>query len=150
MSSSREQTVISTDRDNARALRAELEQALEDLVGSEREVRRLRRVETMLKRELTEAREADPRAKLVREALEHWKSALKKKGNTKVPIDGKRADVVRRALKWGHTLEEIKQAIDGAARFPYVVDFKRGRGSGRMIAAATTSRTSSRARSRSS
>lgn len=79
------------------------------------------RLKTQIERQNGEGAEA----KLVIEIIEYW---VTKTGHTKAKVSasGERADYVRKALRLGHSKEELFEAIDGAARFPFV-DKKRGR-----------------------
>jgi hypothetical protein len=65
-------------------------------------------------------------AKIVLDIIQYW---VQQTGHTKAKVSaaGERAKYVRKALHMGHSVEEIKEAIDGAARFPYVVNKRRSR-----------------------
>lgn len=57
-------------------------------------------------------------AAVVIDVIEYW-AARTGHEKAKVSAAGKRAEYVRKALKLGHTPEELKEAIDGAALYPY-------------------------------
>ena len=111
-------------RDLARNLQEQNTELAKDRDLADRECRRLRKEADALRQQLMEAREQDPKSETIRGILEHWKQQT---GHQRalVPITGKRADSVRRALKWGAKPAKIRLAIDGAARYPFVVDAKR-------------------------
>src|SRR5689334_9146115 len=87
-----------------------------DRMLAEKEVTRLRRVEQGLRAQLTQRHKDDPGAKTVREILDYWQPLMPR---AKTPLDGVRADAVRKALA-AHTPAELKEAIEGAYRRPYV------------------------------
>lgn len=99
--------------------RASEELALTQRGDLEREVLRLLARERNLLRQLHETREADPLAAEMREVLDYWKSKLNHP-RASVPLDGKRAGLVRTALRQDFTVDRCKRAIDGCARKPYV------------------------------
>jgi hypothetical protein len=87
----------------------------DDLDGAWRDVRSKNRRIGALEAELAKQAEADPGAQEVKGVLRHWIEALgKNPKTTKIPLDGKRAKVVRGALK-DHSPEECREAIDGLA-----------------------------------
>jgi hypothetical protein len=45
---------------------------------------------------------------------ELWRSAFPKARGLSYPMDGKNAATVRKVIRWGFTVEQIKQALDGA------------------------------------
>jgi hypothetical protein len=116
-----------TECARCRILEAELEQAIESVGALSFKLHQSALSESALRRQLTAMRTEHPESKKVRAALEHWRDATRRKGNTKIPIEGKRADAIRRARNWGFSFDDIHKAIDGAARFPYVVNYERSR-----------------------
>jgi hypothetical protein len=108
----------------AKDLQEQNNELAQDRALADREIRRLRREAQALRRELSNAREQDPSARLVGELLEEWKHQTGHQ-RAKTPLDGPRADRVRRALGWGFSPQTIRKAFVGAGRFPYVVDFER-------------------------
>lgn len=97
---------------------AECAQLRLDLELSHKDVIRLRRVEAALRMKMQRDAQEDPMTKDVKEVGAYWK--LKIRPNSRVPADGKRADVIRKALK-RHSVDELKRAIDGAASDDWVM-----------------------------
>lgn len=93
---------------------------MDDLQGSEREVRRLRRVETALKNKLNEQRADSPLAGEIREVLEYYVTRFQKTRSFKVGPGGARWALVEKALQGDHTVSDLKEAIDGLRAFPFV------------------------------
>lgn len=89
------------------------------LAGMELHLRRAGRAEVALRRELSDHREDEPEAKAIREVCEHWKKRLNHE-RAKTPLTGTRAQKVRARLREKFTVEDLKKAIDGCARKPYV------------------------------
>ena len=65
-------------------------------------------------------------AAVVIDVIEYWVAATGHE-RAKVSAAGARADAVRKALRLGHTTEELQEAIDGAALYPFVVHKQRSR-----------------------
>ena len=114
-----------TECGRCKILEAELAQAVESVGALGFKLHQSALSEAALRRQLTSMRTEHPESKQVRATLEHWRDATRKKRNTKIPIDGKRADAVRKARTWGFSFDEINLAIDGGAKFPYVVNYER-------------------------
>lgn len=73
-----------------------------------------------LEAELAEARGTPaPGSSAVRELFEYWQLRT---GHERAKLDAKRARKIRDRLKDGYTVDEIRQAINGVAKFPFVVD----------------------------
>lgn len=90
-----------------------------DLENAETELRVARRRETALRNELRKHLEDDPANAAVKEVLAEWKIVCNHQ-RAKTPLDGARAKAVRRMLKAGYTADQLKKAILGCGRFPYV------------------------------
>ena len=71
-----------------------------------------------LKGQITRLRKVDPRASDIMDVLEHWRTVCKHP-KADIPLDGKRAEYVAKMLAVPFTVEDIKQACDGVAKFPY-------------------------------
>jgi hypothetical protein len=82
----------------------------------DRAAKKSRRAETAMRSQLAQHRRQDPAAGVVTDILEYWHPLMP---GADIPLDGERADRVRWALKFKKP-QEIKEAIDGAARLPYV------------------------------
>lgn len=118
----------------------------QDYALQDEEIRRLRRQVSALKGQISRLQRVDPQAATIERVLTYWK--LKLRGPTsrvQTPIDGKRAEAVRRMLKQlienmddpelanpkaaahaeatqraeAAAVERIMAAIDGCARFPF-------------------------------
>jgi hypothetical protein len=89
---------------------------------ADREVRRLRKEVALVRRELLEAQEADPKSKEIREVLDYWIDRIGKKraAQTKTPAGGERWLKVRARLRDKFTVADLKLAIDGAMTMPFV------------------------------
>lgn len=112
----------------------------------EEEVRRQRRVIAGYKAQIAKLQREDPQAPVIEGVLAYWKRACHGAGSrVEIPLDGKRADVVRKTVKRlvdndpdpelanpdktaqgeavnaavERAVERIKLAIDGAARMPF-------------------------------
>ena len=92
----------------------------EMLAGRELQLRRAGQAEVALRRELDRTREEAPDGETVRVILNYWKRKLGHP-RAKSPLTGKRAQVVRKALR-ENKAEEIMEAIDGLALVPFVGD----------------------------
>jgi len=85
-------------------------------------------VQLMQKGKLKAAQEREngegAQARIVIEIIEFWAMET---GHTKAKVSaaGARGDAVRKALKLGHSVEELKEAIVGAAKYPFVVNRQR-------------------------
>ena len=91
----------------------------EDYALVDKALRKERKVSAALAAQLSGKHRQGPKAAQVLEVIEHWVSELGHH-RVKVATDDKRADAVRKALGWGFTVEDLKLAIDGLARYPYV------------------------------
>lgn len=100
------------------ALQAELNEAHQEIAGLQQQLRRAGSAEMALRRELNRVREDEPQAQEVRAVLDHWKRRLGHP-KAKCPLTGKRAKVVRLALR-SHSLAEVLEAVDGLALVPFV------------------------------
>lgn len=65
---------------------------------------------------------------VVQDLFQYWQERT---GHTRAKLDAKRKRAIANRLKDGYTADEIRQAINGAANFPYVVDGQR-RSSGQV------------------
>lgn len=92
---------------------------LADLENAETELRVGRRREQALRTELRKHLEEDAGASDVKEILAEWKIVCGHP-KAKTPMDGARAKAVRRMLKAGYSVEQLKKAVMGCGRFPYV------------------------------
>lgn len=95
---------------------AQLSEMADRLAGMESLARRSAAGEVALKRKLRENAEADPKSIEVREVLDVWQASHPR---AKTPIDGPRAAHVRKALRWGYTIDQLKTALEGLSRFPF-------------------------------
>src|SRR4051794_23570393 len=91
---------------------AQMEEMGMDLHLTHKDVLRLRRVEAGLRAKLAQQSDDAPDAENVREVALYWQ--LKIRPKSKVPSDGKRADVIKKALK-RNSVTDLKNAIDGMA-----------------------------------
>lgn len=107
-------------RSTAVSLQEQNNELAKDRDLADRECRRLRKEADLLRRELAESREADPRSQAIREVLDYWVKALGKRSNVKVPAGGKRWNAVRARLNEGFSVDALKKACDGCAARPYV------------------------------
>lgn len=89
----------------------------EQLAGVQIQARRAGQAEVAIRRQLQEAMEADPKSEQIRDVLNHWAAFHPR---AKTPTGGKRFAVVKKALKLGFTVDQLKQALDGLRAFPYV------------------------------
>lgn len=89
----------------------------QQLAGREVQLRRAGQAEVRLRSELEQRAEQDPSSKEVREVLAGWEA---RHPRAKTPMSGKRAKTVRNALKLGFSVEELKEALEGLAAFPFV------------------------------
>ncbi len=99
-------------------LAAELRQANHDVAVAETELRRQRRSIGALRAQLADKHRNAPNAAEVRRVLEHWQRRC---GHPRaaVPLDGKRAAVVRKMLA-EFDADKLCMAVEGAARMPFV------------------------------
>lgn len=108
--------------------------------------RKLRREVAAFKGQLSRLRKVDPQAATVEKILSHWRNKLRgPTSRVQLPLDGKRADAVRKCLRQlvendedpdlanpdkeqhaeamqraeARAVERILAAIDGCARFPF-------------------------------
>lgn len=98
-----------------------LEQANRDL---ELELRQKRAQITRLRGELIDKRVENPFAKPAQEVFEYWRELLAPRAKE---FTDKRFDNVVARLRAGHSVEDLKRAVDGAAALPYVTDAGRRR-----------------------
>lgn len=89
----------------------------EQLAGVQLQARRAGQAEVAIRRQLQEAMEADPKSEQIREVLNHWQAHHPR---AKTPTGGKRFVTVKKALKLGFTVDQLKQALDGLRALPYV------------------------------
>lgn len=94
-----------------------------DREATERINRDLTRKLIAAERKLKQTLEESPLAQDIKDVLKDWQT---KTGHTKtkIPLDGVRAEKVRARLK-NFTVDELKRANSGAARFPFVVNAQR-------------------------
>src|SRR5437763_9712889 len=95
----------------------ENQQLTQEVSGLLSTTRRQAREIVALKQMLRERMEEDPLSKDVRRVLDRWAETHPQ---ARTPADGKRAKVVRRALRLGHDVDELLEALDGLRRFPFV------------------------------
>jgi len=81
---------------------------------------KITRLQNQIEREHGESAEA----KVVMEVIEYYAMTTGHTG-TKVTAIGANADAVRKAIRMGHTVAELKEAVDGAAKFPFVRNYRR-------------------------
>jgi hypothetical protein len=72
-----------------------------------------------LNAEITRRAATSPRAETIRRVAEHW---LRDHPRAKVPVGGKRWQTIDRALRAGHTPDELVEALDGLAARPFVTE----------------------------
>ena len=89
----------------------------EQLAGVQLQARRAGQAEVAIRRQLQEAMEADPKSEQIRDVLNHWQAHHPR---AKTPTGGKRFVTVKKALKLGFTVDQLKQALDGLRALPYV------------------------------
>lgn len=87
------------------------------LAGVQIQARRAGQAEVAIRRQLQEAMEADPKSEEIRDVLNHWQAHHPR---AKCPTGGKRFVVVKKALKLGFDVDQLKVALDGLRQFPYV------------------------------
>jgi hypothetical protein len=77
------------------------------------------KTEVALRTELARQREEEPEAEAIRAVLNHWKVKLNHP-KAKTPLGGERAKKVRARLRERFTVEDLKLAVDGCAKVPFV------------------------------
>jgi hypothetical protein len=87
----------------------------DDLAGSEREVRRLRRIVAKQERELLERAEASDLMPQVKLVFDHWRRAT---GHKNSKLGQKRIDACLARLKEGYSVQQLCLACDGIAFDP--------------------------------
>jgi hypothetical protein len=87
----------------------------DDLHGSEREVRRLRRIVAKQERELLERAEASSLMPQVKLVFDHWRRAT---GHKNSKLGQKRIDACLARLKEGYSVQQLCLACDGIAYDP--------------------------------
>jgi len=95
----------------------------EEISGLMSQVRTQARREQALRRELRTLRQDDPQSADIHHVFAEWQRLLGHPG-AKMPTDGSRWPVIRRALR-SHTVQECIEALEGLALKPYVVNGKR-------------------------
>lgn len=95
-------------------------QLAEENAALSHQLRRAGMAEMALRRQLEKTLEDEPEAEQIRSIITYWKVKLGHP-RAKAPMGGKRAKIVRAALRT-HSVTELKQAIDGLALLPYVTD----------------------------
>jgi hypothetical protein len=98
--------------------------ALLDLANAETELRRDRRIIAMLKAEQNKRREDSEQWPVAKSLYDFWVSETGRNPNRCVFTDDRRKAVFAQ-LNAGRDPGQIRDAIKGAAKFPYVVDAKR-------------------------
>lgn len=101
-------------------LMAAFDNKAEELSALEYKLRQSAKSEVALRRELARQHSEGPHAEQVREVLEYWLAKCHKSSRTKIPMDGARAQKVRSRLNQGFTVDDLKEAVDGCARLPFV------------------------------
>lgn len=107
-------------------LEAQLAENQTALQGRELQLHRAGQVEVGLRNELTKVREESPDAEMITAILVHWRTELRGDKRAAINLTGKRAGVVRTALKSytrGKQEERVQacmEAISGLALRPYV------------------------------
>lgn len=94
-----------------------------DAQNYETELRAKRRIITQLKRELEEYQEKSPHAEAIKAVCEAWRENGHQRAKT--PMNGERAMKVRARLGNRFTKDDLLKAVEGAKRFPYVVNGQR-------------------------
>jgi hypothetical protein len=103
-------------KDTVRTLQEQNNALAEENAGLSHQLRRAGAAEMGLRRKLEKACEDEPDAPDIRRVLNAWKRHHPK---AKTPLAGKRAGVVRKALR-SHTVEECIEALEGLALLPFV------------------------------
>ena len=98
--------------------------AQEHLEDAERDMRVMRAKITRLQNQIEREHGESAEAKVVMEVIEYYAMTTGHTG-TKVTAIGANADAVRKAIRMGHTVAELKEAVDGAAKFPFVRNYRR-------------------------
>lgn len=98
-------------------MQEQFEQQAREIAGLQQQLRRAGAAEMALRNELAKVREDEPEAQEIRAVLNHWKRRLGHP-KAKCPLTGKRAKVVRAALR-SHSLAELLEAVDGLALRPF-------------------------------
>jgi hypothetical protein len=129
-----------------RTLRAQVEGLTRDLGLAEEDMRALRASRNAFKGLLTKMQRVDPQAEVIEATLAYWRVTCHgPRSRVETPLDGKRADAVRKTIKrlvehdpdpelanpdaeaqaaalcsaTDRAVAHIKQAVDAAARFPF-------------------------------
>ena len=112
-------SVIDTQLEVEKLLQQQVEKLQDELTMKLMQIGKLKAAR---ERELGQGAEAA----VVIDVIEYWAA---KTGHTKAKVSaaGARADAVRKGLRLGHSPDELKEAIDGAAEFPFVVNKSRSR-----------------------
>lgn len=87
------------------------------LAGLQHQLRRAAGAEQALRQQLEQREESDPKSQDVRAVLAGWEA---RHPRAKTPMTGKRAKTVRAALRMGYTVDQLKLALEGLAKFPFV------------------------------
>ena len=109
-----------------RSLSASEAQLVEQVEALQRENLYLAMRNGKLKAQVERDLGEDAESAVVIDIIEYW-AATTGHGKAKVSAAGERAKYVRKALKLGHTPDELKEAIDGAAAYPFVVNKQRSK-----------------------
>lgn len=88
------------------------------LQDAEGEIRRQRRQIAQLKSELSKSRKDAPEYETAKRVYDYWKRTFSKNGTTKFGPAREKAVVAR--LKEGFEEEQLRQAIDGCKKKPFV------------------------------
>lgn len=102
------------------ALMAAYGEKCDEAAALDFKLRQSARAEVALRKELAKQHANDPRSQQIRDVMEYWIKVCHKSARTKIPMDGVRAQKVRSRLNQDFTVEDLKLAIDGCARLPFV------------------------------
>jgi hypothetical protein len=99
-------------------------EAYRQLEDAERDLRVLRAARTRLENQIEREHGESAEASVVGEIIEYYAITT---GHTKTKVTpiGANADAIRKAFRMKFTKEELKLAIDGASKYPFIVDYRR-------------------------
>ena len=94
-----------------------------DLLAAEKENRRLLRKINQLERDKETARQSDSNRTKIIELIELWKESTGHPRSN--PMSADRFDVVKARVKEGYSFDDLRAAVQGIGRYPYVVNGQR-------------------------
>jgi hypothetical protein len=98
-------------------LYARIEELELDLANAERDLRKARRANKLLKADQQKARDDYPQRELVARLFDFWQVRT---GHRKSLLTPDRFDAIKKALDWGYNARQVALAIAGCAAHPYV------------------------------